>query len=124
MTKKINHNNPALAALHRACSKGDPIVAVPAPVIKWEALIKMIPDFESEIEGAFGVVLSITRHNWQTGVHTEFSTAGVWGFEPDTEMAYVLDIALQEFETLKLEYPGTFDLIVVDAATPARFVSL
>jgi len=32
MIKKINHNNPALAALHRACSNGEPIVGIPAKV--------------------------------------------------------------------------------------------
>ena len=45
-----------------------------------------------------------------------------WGLDCDTDMSYVLELAQEEFETLKAEYPGTFDLIVIDAATPARFV--
>lgn len=100
------------------------------PLIKWDVLIAMAPDLDfaliDEQETApcepFGVFLSITRHNQTTGVMTKYSTAGIWGLDCDTDMSYVLELAQEEFETLKAEYPGTFDLIVIDAATPARFV--
>lgn len=92
--------------------------------IEWNVAIKMLPDLDcpyDDINEPFGVVLSVARHNWTAGIHTEYETAGVWGFDIDTPMMEVLKCAQEQFEDLKNEYPGVFDNIVVDEKTPARF---
>lgn len=97
--------------------------------IETKIYIAMVPDDHSydndEIEppnDPFGVRVIVEIHNWTTGNNLKLQTAGLWGIDCDSPMDYVVEIAKEEFETLKSEYPDICKNLIVDNATPARFI--
>lgn len=57
-----------------------------------------------------GVRAQITIHNWQTGNHVEYTTAGLWGIESDSEKTYLLEVGNDELHTLLTEFPQLKDI--------------
>lgn len=92
----------------------------------WIALVPDDRDYSTDDwdapEKPFGVTVIVEVKNWTTGNNLKLQTAGLWGINCDAPMDYVVEIAKEEFETLKSEYPDICKNLIVDNATPARFI--
>lgn len=97
--------------------------------IETKIFIAMVPDdhdySKDDLEppkNPFGVRVVIEVHNWTTGNNLKLQSAGLWGIDIGSDMSYVVEVAKDEFEEIKQEYPDICKNLVVDDATPARFV--
>lgn len=97
--------------------------------IETKIFIAMVPDDHDYSgddceapESPFGVRVIVEIHNWTTGNNLKLQSAGLWGIDIGSDMSYVVEVAKEEFETLKSEFPDICKNLVVDNATPTRFV--
>lgn len=97
--------------------------------IETKIYIAMVPDdydyasYETEPPNEpFGVRVIVEIHNWTTGNNLKLQTAGLWGLDCDTPMTEIVEIAQDELNELKVEFPDICKDLIVDNATPARFI--